>query len=342
MTSLVDIYQEKLNSQAWQAHPAQKAIVQHLAQQMQTLSTRKHWFSSQKPVYGTYLWGPVGTGKSCLMQWLYQHSNIRRKVFWTGSQLLAQIQQQLLPLHGEKNPIQIVAKRLAKQFRLICIDEFEIKDISAVMLIGPVIQTLIQRHTCLIITSNQPITGLYPNGLQRNHLLPTLRMMQQHLSELQLGGIDHRQHQLGPGQYWLNLDENQQDFSQFFTKKNLEITDLPWPMHPHPMPVRGRAPGVLWVDLKAICASPRCQTDYPLIATQIHTLILTGLKAFPKDQFNHVTNFIALIDCLYAHQVRLIISANCPIDALCPAGLMAETFKRTASRLQGMCTTTMR
>jgi cell division protein ZapE len=104
------------------------------------------------------------------------------------------------------------------------------------------------------------------------------------------------------------------------------------------MKVIGRTYNILWVDFFAICDVPRCINDYQLLATQIKAICIEYVPKFNINQNNLITNFINLIDIIYTNNIRVFISSTTPIKELCPQEhLLAEKFKRTASRLMELC-----
>lgn len=328
----------------------QHAIMQHLNAISTGLSTQRTWFKQRPHCPGAYLWGTIGSGKSTLLRLFYEHTPIQDKQFWQTSDCLKEIQMQLEQLRGYPNPIIRLARQWAQRTQLICLDEFEITDITSVMLLGPLILEWLAQGVCLAFTSNQPVDQLYLHGLQRRHLIPTLHSMSDQLTLLHLPGDDYRLTQHAPGHFLLSTDaQTQAQLQALFDASSTldqleqdppiseEVHHTPWPLYPHAMPVIARTSTVAWVDFKALCGVPRCAHDYPLLATQLNTLIISDVPQFPSDRFDLVTNFIALIDALYPQPVTLVLSAAVPIDQLCTEGKMAIPFKRTASRLHALC-----
>jgi len=91
--------------------------------------------------------------------------------------------------------------------------------------------------------------------------------------------------------------------------------------------------GVVWFDFKTLCGGPRSQNDYLEIAKQFHTVILSGVPYMPPRMTNEARRFIWLIDVLYDHRIKLIISAEVPAPDLYTEGQITSEFSRTVSRL---------
>jgi cell division protein ZapE len=93
------------------------------------------------------------------------------------------------------------------------------------------------------------------------------------------------------------------------------------------------ADGVVWFDFQTLCCGPRSQNDYLEIANQFHTVILSGVPYMPPKMTNEARRFIWLIDVLYDHKIKLIMSAEVPAPDLYTEGQIIAEFSRTVSRL---------
>jgi cell division protein ZapE len=93
------------------------------------------------------------------------------------------------------------------------------------------------------------------------------------------------------------------------------------------------ADGVVWFDFQTLCCGPRSQNDYLEISKQFHTVILSGVPYMPPRMTNEARRFIWLIDVLYDHKVKLILSAEVAAPELYTEGQITAEFSRTVSRL---------
>src|SRR3546814_4758768 len=94
--------------------------------------------------------------------------------------------------------------------------------------------------------------------------------------------------------------------------------------------------GVQTCALPIFCEQPLGPGDYLAIAGLYHTLVLSGVPVLSADKRNEARRFMTLIDALYEHRVKLVVSAAAPPERLYPAGDGALEFQRTVSRLQEM------
>jgi len=99
---------------------------------------------------------------------------------------------------------------------------------------------------------------------------------------------------------------------------------------------RRRAGGVVWFDFAVLCGGPRSQNDYLELAARFHTVLVSNVPRMSAGQSSEARRFTWLVDVLYDHRVKLLLSAEAPPQQLYPAGALANEFVRTVSRLEEM------
>src|SRR5688572_17175402 len=126
---------------------------------------------------GVYLWGPVGRGKSFLMDAFYLCVPLVRKRRVHFHHFMREIHRELDELKGAEDPITEVAARTARRHRLICFDEFHVSDIADAMILGRFLEQVMDRGVEFVMTSNYHPDQLYPGGLQRERFLPAIELL---------------------------------------------------------------------------------------------------------------------------------------------------------------------
>ncbi len=286
---------------------------------------------------GVYLWGGVGRGKSFLMDCFYETLPYKRKRRVHFHAFMREVHENLKRLKNEEDPLRKVAGRIARETRVMCLDEFHVSDIADAMILYRLFGALFEHGVIFFITSNYPPEGLYPNGLQRTNFLPAIDMLKKELDVIEVdAGVDYRLRALQKMKvYHVPADEGAarkmaQDFAAIAGgeehRRALEILG-------RELAVVRQARGVVWFDFATLCGGPRSQNDYLEIANRFHTVFLSGVPAMGVAQASEARRFTWLVDVLYDHRVKLIVTADVEADQLYQQGPNAHEFPRTVSRL---------
>lgn len=286
---------------------------------------------------GVYLWGGVGRGKSFLMDCFYAGVPLTLKTRIHFHEFMRDVHCALEGLRGHADPLDILAKSLGKRYRLICFDEFHISDIADAMILYRLLDQLFIHRVQFVMTSNYHPDDLYPNGLHRDRLLPAIALLHQHMQIVNVdAGVDYRLRSMEKVPSYLvpNDVEADQQLAEAFSAL-AEVSDEDAVLHIEAREIYAyrRAGGVVWFRFQELCGGPRSQNDYLEIAQQFHTLILSDVPAMSPRMAAEARRFTWLIDILYDHKVKLLMSAQVAPEQLYVEGSMAGEFARTVSRL---------
>ncbi len=297
----------------------------------------KKLISTAQPPRGVYFWGGVGRGKSFLMDAFYNAVPYRRKRRVHFHAFMQEMHEALKANKQQSDPLMKIAADIAKKTRLLCFDEFHVSDIADAMILGRLFNGLFEKGVVVVTTSNYAPDGLYPDGLQRQLFLPTIDMLKAHLDVIEVdAGIDYRLRTLEQMDTFLVPADAasgmrmKTDFQSIagVAGEPGHITVLE-----REIPVVRRAPGVIWFSFDILCGGARSQNDYLELAREHHTLFLSRIPRLSREQSSEARRFTWLVDVLYDHRVKLVISAAVAADQLFTEGTQAEEFKRTVSRL---------
>lgn len=295
-------------------------------------------------VRGIYLHGPVGRGKTWLMDLFFESLPFTAKRRLHFHRFMQSVHAGLRAHQNEVDPLAAVATDLAAETRVLCLDELFVSDIADAMLLGGLFAYLVDRGVTLVCTSNVPPAGLYRDGLQRQRFLPAIALLERHCDIVDVDGAeDHRLRRLARASIYLASDDpdTAAALARWFEEladgnrrdtRHLLIED-------RAIPVVALADNVAWFEFAALCEGPRSQNDYVSIAREFRAVIVSGVPVFDETRENAARRFIALVDEFYDRRVHLIVSAATEPVRLYRGSHLLFEFDRTASRLIEMQST---
>jgi cell division protein ZapE len=224
---------------------------------------------------------------------------------------------------------------------VLCLDELFVSDIADAMILGGLFAALDARGLTLVITSNAPPAGLYRDGLQRSRFLPAIALLERRTEVVNVdAGNDYRLRQLEKAPLYLDARDPFAESSLALRFEEIAGTGGEPGGHlvveGREIPVRRRSADVVWFDFEAICGGPRSASDYVEIARDYHTVFVSGVPVFGEGGNDPARRFIALVDEFYDRNVKLVLSADAPVDSLYRGDRLAFEFERTRSRLSEM------
>ena len=346
--SVRELYERALAERGYTADPAQLRAVDSLERCAREWSDYKSRrgnpltkLLARPPIpRGVYLYGGVGRGKSFLMDCFFNAVPLQRKTRLHFHEFMREVHRELTELQGIVNPLQELGKRMSRRYRLICFDEFHVADVTDAMILHRLLESLFENRVSIVTTSNFKPDDLYPNGLHRDRILPAIELLKAKLEVVNVdNGCDYRQITLAQvGLYHTPLSEVADEAMGDAFERLAETRDENPLLHieHRELQARRRAGGVVWFDFKVLCGGPRSQNDYLELATQFHTLLLSGVPQMSPRLASESRRFTWLIDVLYDRRVKLILSAEVEPEALYTEGPLAHEFPRTVSRLREM------
>lgn len=295
---------------------------------------------------GLYLYGDVGKGKSMLMDLFFGATQIVQKQRVHFHEFMRDVQARLHALRQDKtvkdpDPIPRLAREIAQASWLLCFDELQVTDIGDAMILGRLFEGLFDQGVVLMITSNRAPDDLYKNGLQRERFLPFIALIKERLDVLELAA--ERDYRLGRDRdatvYYTPVTAATDATlrSQFLS---INAGKAPQPsafyVGSRTVTIPRAGSGVAWFTFDELCRSALGPSDYLVLASLHHTVILSNIPILKPDERDAARRFVTLIDALYEHNVHFICSAAAPPETLYPAGEGSFEFKRTISRLMEM------
>ena len=291
-----------------------------------------------RPVTGLYLWGSVGSGKTYIVDMLFDCLPFDNKLRVHFHRYMQWVHAELNQLNDVEEPLRLVANKLARDTAVICFDEFHVSDITDAMLLSGLFHELFAHGVTLVATSNEHPDMLYREGLQREKFLPAIELIKRCTSIVNLDtGMDYRLRYLDQaGIYHHPLDaDSREKLAESFAKIALETAAMnsTIEIEDREIKVKRLASGVVWFDFHEICDGPRGAADYIEIARQFQTVFIEGVVRMDDMDNNRARRFITMVDEFYDRNVKLIITAEVAARELYFGKRLAREYERTASRL---------
>jgi cell division protein ZapE len=227
---------------------------------------------------------------------------------------------------------------MARETRVLCLDEFYVLDIADAMILYALIEALLRRGVTLVITSNTPPQHLYEGGLQRDRFVPAIALLREMLDVVEIApGIDYRLRQLEAASTYLVTDPTADvKLDELFSRLagDSESTKATFiKIEGRRIATRRQASGMVWFCFDDICEGPRGTGDYLALAEEMHTVFISGVPILNEQRDDAARRFITLIDEFYDQSVKLVLSAAAEPQALYQGERLRGAFARTASRL---------
>lgn len=251
---------------------------------------------------GIYLWGPVGRGKTWLLDTYFDNLDVaaKKRVHFHSffRDLHAGYFRRNFSIDAAIDDILCTESAPAS---LLCFDEFHVHDIGDARLITRMLDALFARGVVLVVTSNYAPDDLLPNPLFHPSFVPTIEKLKKNLDVVCVDGpVDYR----AAGTHR----------SRFASGS--------WSLEPV---LGGRT-------FSELCCAARSTGDYLQLTDKATTLTITDIPALASVNEFAAQRFANLVDVLYDRDVRTDFHALVPLHefAVARAGLDTD---RLISRL---------
>lgn len=365
MTIPSEIYKNKLTIGQIEADPLQQEAVaafdrlqyevirHHLHDKKGGWLNKMAIFKGDRPApKGVYIYGPVGRGKSMLMDVLYESippGIKKRRVHFHA--FMIEVHDYLHSRRyddagmkeGKDALLPALASIISNRCKVLCFDEFHVTDIVDAMILGRLFTEIFDHGVSVVATSNWAPDDLYKDGLQRDRFLPFIELVKKRMDIVCLNGeIDYRARKLKEMSVYFEplgsaSTKRADDLFASLTENEETYADL--------IMVKGRtievpvvAKGAARFSFQQLCERPLGAEDYLAIAKRYHTVFLENIPKLGYDRRNEAKRFMTLVDVLYDNHRNLVITADAAPQKLYTGQDHAFEFERTVSRLLEMQT----
>ena len=294
----------------------------------------------KKRTYGIYIWGEVGRGKTLLINAFLK--NLPKNVAFQNFhyiEFMSYIHENLSKLSGKKDPLKDIAKILSKNNRLICIDEFQVEDVADAMIIGNLLNMLLNLNVIIVITSNAHPDNLYIDGLQRQKLMKSINFLKTRIEIFHLkGDIDYRTNKI------IKLDHTHTEFfkdddihqliNNTFGIKSINNELI---INDRKFDCKNLSNNFLWIEFTYFFSNPTGSSDYKYICEKFDWIFISDFTLCDDDSIDMVRRFISFIDIAYMKKSKIkFFSTNIALSSLYFGKKIDNLWARCSSRLEEM------
>ena len=287
-----------------------------------------------------YIHGGVGRGKTMIMREFFDDLP-NPKLFIHYQDFMRVVHEDVHSMKGDAmhDVLITVSKRIAKKYKYICLDEFEVNDIADAMIIARLFESMMREGVSIAITSNVKPENLYKNGLQREQFLPFIDVIKKQFVVFPLdtnhdyrldriGSIEHRVLYPLSDEVVGQIDDvkNQLTSNGNYASKTLEVFG-------RNLVLQRAYKSVLVTNFDELCRNNLSSNDFIAIAKNFNIIIMENVPVINNDETDVIIRFINFVDNVYFHKVLLFISLDGSPEKIYPKGSRLAEFQRTISRL---------
>ena len=337
----IKVVAKKLSAQGITLDTEQTKFLEEFIQ-LDSIYKPKTFFFSNQSIGNLYLWGPVGRGKTMLLQTILAcyFSNFAQFHFIEFMQL---VHKKLGDFSGSSDPLKKVVKYLYNDYKIIFIDEFQIEDIADAMIIGTLVEALSNMGMRLLISSNSHPDNLYKDGLQRAKFLQTINFINNNFFIHYLSGSeDYRLREIAKFDSSAedrNSDKSVKDFLfRTFGKDISSQAELL--INSRRFTCLGCSDKALWISFNDFFSSPCGSKDFIEIVEMFEWVFINNFHICSDDHIDKIRRFISFIDIAYQEnqKLKLFYDPNL-INNLYSGDQLENLWVRTESRLHQMAST---
>ncbi|MBW1246594.1 cell division protein ZapE [Pseudomonas tolaasii] len=333
-TAIPAFFQDRAEQQGYTLSDGQNRAVAALARET------AHLLAGQA-TRSLYLHGPVGRGKSWLLDGFFQALPVDEKQRVHFHEFFTRLHRGMFKHRAHDDALGVTLDELLAGCRVLCFDEFHVHDIGDAMLISRLFKALFKRGVLVLVTSNYPPEGLLPNPLYHERFKPVIDLIAARMDVLEVSSPQDfrsllqarsaqrftRGHYVWPG-----------------TAPQREALGLP-PSDCPPQPLtvgarqltcRHHTARTIAFTFNDLCEQLTAVMDYLLLCEDYDHWIIDGLPQLADCPIAVQQRFINLVDVLYDRDKQLTLIGEQPLDTALSG--QAIDLARTASRLNQLQT----
>lgn len=318
--------------------PEQEPVADRLAGLGADLSGSGRWGRRRRGARGVYVHGPVGRGKTWLVDVLLAQLPAEDALRLHAYQAARRLHREVARSAGRGVAVDRAVDAILDGVRLLFLDELHAHDPGDAMLLSRLVRGLPQRGCVLVATSNYAPDGLLPDPRHHHLVLPLIRALRDSCDVLELAGpVDHRA--LGEGGArpgwssgaWLQPGSGAQlaalglAVPTIGDRVRLQVGGRPlWALH--------EQDGQVQLSFAELCEGRTSVGDLLELADRYRTIVVAGIPLLADASPDARRRFADLVDVCWDRDVRLVVLAR--HDRVQALDAQLTDRERVTSRLQ--------
>ena len=295
-------------------------------------------FLTIKKCRGFYVYGDVGRGKTMIMNYLFDKSQKPKKQFHY-IEFMKEIRSSIQEFEGLSNPIKKTAKKMAKSWQMLLIDEFQVEDVSDAMTLVNLLEELKKRGVFFIFTSNAMPRSLYENGLQRDKFI---KMFIKFVNDFEVfefnGSKDYRSINISlkSSEYEDAFDEGDIvrfldfNFHNSFYNKKINLSGRNFS-------TKGTSKDFLWVSFQDFFGQNLAVSDFMELCDRYEWFFIDDFIECDESRNDLIRRFIGFIDIAYLKKSKIkFFKSGLHISEIYKGEALDFFWNRTVSRINEM------
>ena len=285
---------------------------------------------------GIYVWGDVGRGKTLITKEFLNTKSKEKIKDFHYIDFMNFVHLKLNNLSGSKNPLKMLSKSLNRDYDLIFIDEFQVEDVADAMIIGDLLNKIIDGGMKLILTSNAHPNDLYKDGLQRQKFIKSMDILKEKILVYKLeGDLDYRT------KNFIEVDDKTKSaYSEEEINKLIKDNYGSEPINTNYIEIKNRKfecklamKNLLWVEYQSFFKQPLGSSDYKYISKNYDWIFINKFSICNDENIDTVRRFISFIDVAYADKTKIKFFFNIKEQDIYTGRKLDILWKRCHSRL---------
>ncbi len=321
------------------------SVADHLEERGVTWKIKGLLFNHAKQ-HGIYLYGGIGRGKTMLMKKFFERISVQGQIIHF-QKFIKDIHSRIHAIKDKNTnkTLHHLAKEISAAGNVLCLDEFEIKDITDAMIVMRLVSFLIKEHVFVFITTNTPPEDLYKDGIQRESFLPFIDLIKRDFLTLKLDSeIDYRFSKIASTEerIFFPISDRSKVRINGIKKSLCDFDEL----HKVEVSLFGRVlefskghKNILFTNFNELFERNLSYADFVAITEKFKVIVIEDIRNIASDETDVVIRFINFVDNAYFNKVFLIMELMSKPEDIYLNGKRINEFARTISRIEEMNST---